>query len=291
MQNNLDDKVSQKGYFPNLVEMSRPLEVATSLALMELKLLYDDLTHVYNGKFMKEHHGHQCGYTPDYTIVDSVAVECKAWNTTYRVSKKMISDKVFRRLEGNWQYKIAVFSEKPNYQNGVESYVLSTRIQPVYVGFRVTWHSLKRAVQIIKSKLRNILGIRMSHSMSAVSRLMNARRKKQNQFERGDDEKKPSRGLDKIPLLFKSMTRNVLSPSLTLFLKKLLVSRFHSLHFRVWLSEFLELRLNPKAESLTEGAFFHLLRKGLFFLPSYPFLAPVRAIPSEIDCMDTSRKD
>lgn len=57
---------------------------------------------------------------------------------------------------------IVIFGKMPRFQRGVKGYLLS-RVKLLFVGFAVKWHNLKRAVQVLKMKLRSIFNPSMSH--------------------------------------------------------------------------------------------------------------------------------
>ena len=157
-----DVRLKFSDYLPNNVEKSRPLELAVKIALQSLKISFEDLTHIYNGAQMSRHQGLICGFVPDFMTSEHV-IECKEWNDTYPVSLFMVNTKIIQRI-GRYPNKkpIIVFGKVPKFRKGVKAYLLR-RATLLFVDFSVKWHNLKRAVRILKKKLRNILNSSLSH--------------------------------------------------------------------------------------------------------------------------------
>ena len=163
-----DVRLQFSDYLPNNVEKGRPLEIATKIALQSLSIPFEDLTHVYNGAQMSRHKGLICGFVPDFRTSEYV-IECKEWNDTYRVSLIMANTKIIQRV-GRYRNKkpIVVFGKVPRFQKGVKAYLLR-RVKLFCVGFSVKWHNLKRAVQVLKKSLFNILNSSLSHIYNSNS--------------------------------------------------------------------------------------------------------------------------
>jgi len=163
MPSNYDNRLEFKDYSIANLEKSKPLEAATDLALRELDLVYEDTTSVYNGSQRKKIGIYSYGSVPDFIVSTKYVVECKNWDNDYRISLCRVNSEIVQRL-GRYQDKerIVIFGKRPQFNVNTEKYLWSRVSYVLYLGFDVTWKSVKRASRMIKDWLYSIINSRVS---------------------------------------------------------------------------------------------------------------------------------
>jgi hypothetical protein len=163
MPSNYDNRLEFKDYKMANLEKSKPLEAATDLALRELNLVYENTTSVYNGSQRTKIGIYICGSVPDFILSTKYVIECKNWDNDYRISLCRVNSEIVKRLD-RYQDKerIVIFGKRPQFNVNTEKYLWSRMSYVLYLGFDVTWKSVKRASRMIKDWLYSIINSRVS---------------------------------------------------------------------------------------------------------------------------------